>query len=326
MGGLGLLIPIALLAGLFFWFRRSQEVEPTNVPSQGRISLLTEAVAYIGAVLMLAGVGVAIGQRWEDIAEGVRFALLAGLALFFLGVGYATSRSTEPAFVRLTSVVWLIGTIAVAGALAQLMAEIVGTSDETSFLVVASATTALAAVLYAVHRMVLQHVALYAGVLATALATLQRIDPEHPAWIGAIVAWAIGLAWMLLGAKELVTPSWVAVPVGILTALIAPTAIQESNVGAMFAVGIATAVGIMANSVVGRFVPGLALGAVGLFAYVTGAVVRYFGDEIGAPAALVLTGGVILSIAAVTARLARFTRTPPAPGDQGRPSTRPRTA
>lgn len=46
---------------------------------------------------------------------------------------------------------------------------------------------------------------------------------------------------------------------------------------------------------------------------------HYFGDTIGVPAALAVTGGVILLIAAFTTKLARFTRTPtatPHPGQR----------
>jgi len=124
MPGLGLLIPIVLLAGLFFWFRASRGEVPADGPQHGRISLLMEAIAYVGAVLMLAGAVAAMAQKWDDLAEGVAFALLAGSAVLFLGIGFVTRRSAEPAFGRLTSVVWLISTAAVAGALAELMVSI----------------------------------------------------------------------------------------------------------------------------------------------------------------------------------------------------------
>jgi hypothetical protein len=280
----------------------------------------------VGAVLVLAGAGVAIGQRWEDLTDGARLGLLAGLTLFFLGVGLFTRRSKDPAFVRLTSVVWLLGTAGLAGTVAHYFVQIAGTSDETSFLAVAAITAAAAAGLYAIHRVVLQHLALYVGVVVTALAVLARIDPDYPAWLQAITAWAIGLGWMILGWRRLVTPWWVAVPVGMITALIAPLAFQESSWGAVFAVGIGTAAGLMAFSVYGKFAPGLALGSVGLFGYVTGAVVRYFGDALGVPAALALTGAVILVLAALTARLVRFTRTPPAKPDTEQPSATLRKA
>lgn len=320
MAGVGLLIPILLLVGLFVWFRQSQGEKPLVGPRQGRVSLLTEAVSYIGAILVLAGAGAAIVQRWDELAEGTRLGLLAGLTLFFLGVGAFTMRSTDPAFVRLTSVVWLIGTAGVAGASSLYFVQIVETSDETSFLAVAAITTGVAALLYAIRREVLQHLAMYGGVLVTAFAVLTRIDPEYPAWVGAMIAWGIGLGWIFLGRRRLVAPWWVAMPVGMITALMAPSAIQESSFGVMSSIGIGTAAGLMAFSVYGKFVPGLALGSVGLFAYVTGAVVHYFGDALGVPAALALTGAVILVLAAVSARLVRFTRTPPAKPGTEQPS------
>ncbi len=321
MAGLGLLIPIALLIGLFVWFRRYQEPTSEVEPRHGRIPLLTEAVGYVGAVLLLAGAGTAIGQRWEDLAEGTRLWLLVGTALFFLGAGLVTKRSAEPAFVRLTSVLWVIGTGAVAGALAELFVASVETPDETTFLVVAAGTTAVAALLYVVRPSVLQQLALYAGVLVTSIAIGVRIDPDYPAWIGGVTAWAVGLAWLILGATHRLTPSWVAMPVGLITALIAPTAIQGSSFGAMFAVGIATAAGVMAGSVRWKSVPGLALGTFGLFAYLTGAVVHYFGETMGVPAALAVTGGVILVLAVISTRLARFTRNPPRASHGKRPPT-----
>jgi hypothetical protein len=309
MVGLGLLIPIVLLAGLFFWFRASRGEAPPETSPHGRISLLTEAVGYVGAVLMLAGAGAAIAQGWGDLAEGARLASLVGSALFFLGIGFFARRSSEPALVRLSSVVWLLSTIAVAGALAEL-SSILEASDETAFLVVAAGMVAWAGALYAAQRLVLQHVALYAGVLMTGLASVQRIDPGAEPWVGAVVAWAIGLGWLALGRRRLVTPWWVAIPLGMLTTLIAPSAIAESSFAAMFLVGIGTAAGVMAFSVHGRFAPGLALGALGLFAYVTGAVVHYFGDSLGVPVALAITGGVILVIAGLSSKLVRFTKTP----------------
>ena len=325
MPGLGLLIPILLLAAVFVWFRSSREPTSEAAPPSGRIPLLTEAVGYVGAVLLLAGAGAAIGQGWDDLADETRLGLLAGTAAFFLGAGLVTRRSSDPAFVRLTSVVWVLGTGAVAAALTEFFVGFIQTPDETTFLVVAATTTALAALLYAVHPTALQQLALFAGVLVTSIAIGVRIDPDYPAWVGGVTAWVVGFAWLILGATDRVTPSWVAMPLGLITALIAPTAIQDAGFGAMFAVGIVTAAGVMAGSVRWRSVPGLALGTFGLFAYVTGAVVHYFGDTMGVPAALAVTGTVILVLAVVTTRLARFARTPPG-APQGKPPPRPHPA
>lgn len=317
--GPGLLITILLLVGIFLWFHQSQRAESLADSRRGHISLLTEAVAYVGAILLLAGAGVAIGQRWEDLGDPARLGILAGATVFFVAVGFFTRRSADPAFIRLTSVVWLLATAGLAAALSQYFVGIAGTSDETSFLAVAAITTTAAASLYAMQRVVLQHLALYAGILATALAVVTRFDPDYPAWVAALTAWALGLGWMILGQRRLVPPWWVAVPIGMLTILIAPSAMQEDSAGAMFALGIGSAVGLIGFSVYGKFTPGLGLGSVGLLGYVTGAVVRYFGDTLGVPVALALTGGLILVLAAFTTRLVRFTRTPPAEPDTGEP-------
>ena len=310
MAGIGLLLPIALLTGLFFWFRASRGEAPPQMPSRGRFSLLTEAVGYVGGLLMFAGGVAALVQRWDDLSAAVRVGLLAGSALVLLAIGFATMRSSDPAAIRLTSVLWLLSTAATAGAVAELMTGVVEASDETSFLVTAAVATLWASVVYALHRLTLQHLALFVGVLVTALAAIQRIDPEAPGWIAGVVAWAIGLGWVALGEGNLVPPWWAAIPVGMLTALIAPTAVDADSTATMFALGIGTAALLMAFSVRGKLVPGLALASLGLFAYVTGAVVHYLGDPLGVPMALTLTGGLILVIAGITARLARFTRPP----------------
>jgi hypothetical protein len=64
----------------------------------------------------------------------------------------------------------------------------------------------------------------------------------------------------------------------------------------------------MAISVPLRNTVFLGLGAVAMFGYVTGAVMTYFRGSLGAPAALSITGALVIGMAAVTARLMRATR------------------
>ena len=53
-------------------------------------------------------------------------------------------------------------------------------------------------------------------------------------------------------------------------------------------------------------------GTVGLFIYLTWAVIRYFGDTLGVPVALLLVGALFIGLAVVAARLRRLTL-PPGP-------------
>ena len=315
MGAIGLLIPIAALAGLFIWFRRDMGQVPAPPTRRSRIPPLTEAVGYVGAVLV-AGGGIGwVVNGWNDLADWGRIAVLGGGALGFVAVGAMATRSNDPAAIRLTQVAWTVGCALTAGALGVLLVEVAGASDETSFLVVSSCTAIVAVLLYVVDRAVAQHVVLFVAVLLSAIAALGWVVSDPPTWSGSLVAWAVGATWGVLGKRALLPPSWVAIPLALLTVLIAPTAMGNEVPVAMFAAGIATSAGVMAFGVLTRTMPALILGAVGLFGYVTGAVVRYFGDAVGVPASLTVTGLVLLALAAGTMRLARFddaARPPPA--------------
>ena len=83
-----------------------------------------------------------------------------------------------------------------------------------------------------------------------------------------------------------------------------------------YAIGIATAAAVMAASVPLRNVPLLALGALAMFGYVTSAAVRYLHQSLGVPAALAITGVLIIGLAVVSARLMRAAH-PPKPKQAG---------
>lgn len=69
---LAVIVAVALIFGCFYYWARRQGLLTTGQDAQGkqgtrRISLLTEAIAYVGAILILAGVIAAVSQRWPSI-------------------------------------------------------------------------------------------------------------------------------------------------------------------------------------------------------------------------------------------------------------------
>ena len=80
------------------------------------VSLLTEAAAYIGVILLLVGAIIAIGPRWNDIPRWGQAGVYAGAAVFFLLVGIIVRQVREPAIQRLAGVAWFLSVIGVAGA------------------------------------------------------------------------------------------------------------------------------------------------------------------------------------------------------------------
>ena len=121
---ISLIVPVVIVAlifgGFYYWARR-QGLPATGHAAEGeqgtrRISLLTEAVAYVGVILLLAGGAAAIGQRWDSLGDWGQVGVLAAAAVFFLLIGIVVRRVREPAIQRLAGVVWFLSVACTAGA------------------------------------------------------------------------------------------------------------------------------------------------------------------------------------------------------------------
>ena len=330
---LSLIVPVVIVAlifgGFYYWARR-QGLPATGQAAEGehgerRISLLTEAVAYVGVILLLAGGAAAIGQRWNSLGDWGQVGVLAGTAVFFLLVGIVVRRVREPAMQRLAGVVWFLSVAFVAGLVLLAWHKAYGSTGPVTVLV-GAAVTVYSAALWLVRRGALQNVALFAGLIVTVLgivdyavdlATGHGGTGSAPAIAGVLPLWAFGLAWAWLGWRRYVEPVWVTIPCGIILALIVPIFAVYHGWGPVgYAIGIATAAAVMAASVPLRNVPLLALGALAMFGYVTSAAVRYLQQSLGYPAALAIAGALIIGLAVISARLMRAAH-PPKPGRPG---------
>jgi hypothetical protein len=313
-------VAVALIFGGFYFWARRQGLLTTGQAAQGkpdarRISLLTEAVGYVGAIFILAGGIAAVSQRWPSITGWGRVGVLAGAAVFFLLVGMFVRRVHEPAIQRLVDVVWFLSVAGVAGAVGFAASGVYGTTAAVTALAVGVGITLYSAVLWLVRRHALENFALFAGLIVTICAVIFTVDSSPPSLVFAVALWGFGLAWAGLGWRRYVEPLWVSVPSGVILALIAP-GLAAGEYGWVYAIGIATAVAAMAASVPLRNTPLLALGTLAMFGYLTSVVVRYFHQSLGVPGALAITGVLILGLATVTARLMRATH-PPKPKESG---------
>jgi hypothetical protein len=313
MFGLGLIIVVAapIFGGFYYWARRQGllVIEPAAEGEQGgrRIPLLTEAVAYVGTILLLAGGIAAIGQRWNGIGDWGHVGVLAGAAVLFLVIGIIVRPVREPAIQRLAGVVWFLSVACAGGAAGFATHDVYGNASDVTVLAVGVAGTLYSAALWLVRRRALQNAALFAGLVITicgAVVTVAR-GPGPAPWLAlALALWGFGLAWAWLGWRRYVEPIWVTMPCGVILALTAPS-LTAGEHGWVYAIGIATATAPMAASVPLQNTPLLALGTLAMFGYVTSVVVQYFHQSLGVPAALSITGVLILGLAVVSARLMR---------------------
>ena len=321
---MSLIVPIVIVAlifgGFYYWARR-QGLLTTGQGAEGepgtrRISLVTEAVAYIGVILLLAGGAAAIGQRWNGIPSWGHVGVCAGVAVFFLLAGIIGRRVREPAIQRLVGVVWFLSVAGVAGAVGLATHEVYGNNNAAvTAIAVGLAVTVYSAALWLVRRRALQNLALFAGLVVIILGIVGIIvtvagGARSARWLAfALALWVFGLAWAGLGWQRYVEPLWVTIPCGVILALIAPS-FAAGHYGWVYVIGIATAAAMMAASVPLRNVPLLALGTLAMFSYVTSAVVRYLHESLGVPSALAITGVLIIGLAVVSARLMRATHPP----------------
>jgi hypothetical protein len=309
-----LIVALALIFGGFYYWARRQGLLATGQAAGGkqgtrRDSLLTEAVAYIGAILILAGGIAAVGQQWHNITGWGRVAVLAGAAVFFLLVGIIVRRVHQPAIQRLVDVAWFLSVAGVAGAVGFAGYDMYGNTAAVTALAVGVGITLYSAALWLVRQHALQNFALFTGLIVTICGVIFTADNSPPSLPFALALWVFGLAWVGLGWRRYIEPLWVTVPSGVILALIAPS-IAAGEHGWVYAIGIATAAAAMAASVPLRNTPLLALGTLAMFGYVTSVVVRYFHESLGVPGALAITGVLILGLATVTARLMRAAHPP----------------
>lgn len=328
MFGLITLVIIAalILGGFYYWSRKRNRAASTATvpapPVKRHISLVTEAMAYVGAVLVLAGGGTAIAQRWDDISDWGHVGVFAAAALFFLAIGVLLLRAAEPAVQRLIGVVWLLSSAGVAAAVGLAAYTILDWSGPLTTLSIGLGTAVYSTVLWLVHRGALQHLAVFVALIVSISGVIVTIaGDDAPPLPFALSLWAFGIAWTTAGWFHKAEPLWMAVPLGTALALFAPS-IAVVDHGWLYAVGIATAAAVMAVSVPTHNVIFLSLGTVATFGYVTAAVLHYFGDQLGIPAALAITGVLIIVLAVVSARLMRAAH-PATPASSEQPDRTP---
>ena len=329
----GLVVPLlvvaAVIAGFAAWTRQHQpDVTPhpmAEAAQPRRISLLMEAIGYIGTILVLAGAVAYAQQHWTDTSEAARLAILAVATVVFLGVGIFVRSSTEPALRRLAAVTWAVSVAAFAGA-AGMVNLLLDTTGKTPFLTIATATAAYAVVLWVLHRHGVQQAVAFGAACVGVASIVNYVITDASGWMIVLPLWAMGVAWAAAGWLRRVDPWFVAFPLGLLVALIAPATFEQPS-ALRFGLGIATATAVMLFGVVLKLPPALAMGSVAELGFVIGAVTYYFGDTLGVPASLAIAGLLILVMAAAAARWHWFGRRPVAlpPADADLPEhSRPR--
>ncbi len=279
-----------------------------RVDDEQRWGFLAEGLGYVGAALAV-GAGFLVAQDvWDDLSTAGRLTLIATLAFaMFLG-GWALRRQVSPSIQRLTDVLWL-GSIAAAGAFAALFAVDVAGFVEEQVGVAAGATIAIVgAGLWTIRRRSLELIEIGFGVTIATVSLAALVTDDLPSVAFGSIIWLIGIAFFAAGHFNRLTPSATARLIGVAGVAFGSQVLAGEGGIAGAVVAAASAGAVIAYAMRTRDDVSLAVGGVMVLLFVPQLVFAVFGDTLGAPVALFVTGVALVAIAVSIHRARAATR------------------
>ncbi len=271
-----------------------------------RVGRGTEAVAYLGAVLVLVALGILAAEFWDRIEPWGRFTVGTIVTGVLIGVGWLLGRSAEPAVNRAQAFAWFLAVGAVALTAGVFFDGIVGTDAQDSFLWVSIVALAATIVLWLARPSTLAIIAMAFATWAITIAIISRLDTV-PEWTFGLAFAGLGIAWLLLtwgGILRPTTASYAISAIGILF-----VAFPEGSHMPWPLLGLAGALALMALSVRLNQTVLLGLGVLGLFVYIPMTIFELFEESLGIPVALLITGLALLGVVVGTVRFRREVET-----------------
>ncbi|HEX6197118.1 MAG TPA: DUF2157 domain-containing protein [Jiangellaceae bacterium] len=264
-------------------------------PGRGGPSLLTEALGYVGGVLILVAAIWIGAELWEEMAVAGRLGILAGAAIVLVVGGRAVPARPGTANGRLRAMLWLLSTASFAGLLVQIGEDLFDwRRDEDVVLLAAGGTTIYAAALWSRWRSPLQHAATFIALLITAAVLPSYLDGSEQ--LHGVAVWIVGVGWLAAAQLGRLHPRWTAHALGTAAVLFGAQSTTGAEWGYPLAlVSLAALVG--AAVVVGDLVM-LGVSAAGAAVIVPSAMSHYFPSGVTGPLAVLIVG-VLLVLAAI---------------------------
>lgn len=264
-----------------------------------RVGRGTEAVAYLGAVLVLVALGILATEFWDRIEPWGRFAVGAIVTAVLIAVGWLFGRSSEPAVNRAQTFAWFLSVGAIALTAGVLFGDIIETDAEDTFLWVSLVAAVAALVLWVARPSVLAIVAMAFATWALAIAAISRLDTV-PNWTFGIAFAGLGVVWFLLTWGGILRPTTAGYAISAIGILM--VAIPEGNNMPWPLFGLVGSLALMGLSVRLNQTVLLGFGVFGLFVYIPMVIFELFEESLGIPVALLITGLVLLGVVVGTVR------------------------
>jgi hypothetical protein len=266
-----------------------------------RIGRGMEATAYLGSSLVLVALGILALEFWDRIEPWGQFALSGIITVVLFVVGILLGRSDEPAVGRARAFAWFLTVGGVALTANVVLRELLELDGQDAFIFVSTASLLAAFTLWWLRSSVLQMVALGVTAWMSVIALVARFE-SLPDWAFGLSFAGLGTVWLLLTWGGVFAPtrtSYVIGGIGVL--MIAFPEATESMPWPLL--GLIAGLGLMALSVRLDQNVLLGIGVAGLFVYIPTTMFEWFGETLGVPVALLITGLILLGVVVGTVRL-----------------------
>jgi hypothetical protein len=283
---------------------------PAAGPRTSRTALVTEALGYLGGVIILVALGLVVGNVWDELSAGVRIALVGVVTVLLLVAGALIPARRGATGVRLRSVLWLASSAALAAFLALGASEWAGWANETQAMCAALGTTLYSAALWWAHRHLLQHVVVFAALLVGAGTAVSLL--RDGGGLPGLAIWGAGAAWFALAWGGVIPGRQVGMVLGAIGMVVGASTLVDEGGGVVLA--LATVSALVALALTFRDLLLLGVAAIGTLMVLPPIMGRYFPGAL-APALVLLGLGVLLVVAAV---LTTRRRGEAAPGEEAR--------
>jgi hypothetical protein len=263
------------------------------------MSFMTEALGYLGGVVILVAAGLLTARMWPDLSLGAELLLAAAAAAALLAAGALVPERMSAAGSRLRAVLWLLSTVACAAFLALVAGQGLDWREWDVVLFAGGGTAIYAFALWWSHRHLIQQGALLVSVTATAAAATAQLT-GGPEQLPGLAVLGVGVSWFALGWGGWLGARRPAYLLGAVASMFG--AVMVIGPGWGYAVALATVAGILAVAVLFRDLALMAIGAIGALLVLPPTIGRFFPTTLAAPLALMMAGALLVAAALYTAR------------------------
>ncbi len=290
-------------------FESARRLSASVPPASNRPGAM-EALLYLGFVILGAGAWALIAQGWSELEPWARVASLAIPMVLLLLAGAAMRLSGEPQLRRGSQAAWFVAVPLFAGLLGVLFDEYgPGVDDNGNVLMVLSAATlTLACALWLFNPSHAQ-VAAMAGATAFLAETMGAFPDDYSTRFAGVALLVAGAAGVVLAEAGWLTPRRSARLLYALILVAGPyQAGFDGPIAFEFLAG-ALATGVIALGVVREDFALVMAGVAVSFIVLITFIFEHFEDHLGAPLALMVSGGAVIAgvmlLAALRGRLSR---------------------